>query len=66
VKCWHEKILTLVAKRVLRISRWIYEEEDKLKSTGEASLHYVIIDMSGKQSITNMCLKLIIIDKLKF
>ncbi|XP_059446133.1 sulfate transporter 3.1-like [Corylus avellana] len=34
-----------------RVSRWIYEEEDKLKSTGEASLHYVIIDMSAVGSI---------------
>ncbi|GKV42371.1 hypothetical protein SLEP1_g49782 [Rubroshorea leprosula] len=30
-----------------RISRWIYEEEDRLKSSGEASLHYVILDMSA-------------------
>lgn len=34
-----------------RISRWIYEEEDKLKSAGEASLQYVIIDMSAVGSI---------------
>ncbi|GLT99580.1 hypothetical protein SLE2022_170110 [Rubroshorea leprosula] len=30
-----------------RISRWIYEEEDRLKYSGEASLHYVILDMSA-------------------
>ncbi|GLT78586.1 hypothetical protein SLA2020_501160 [Shorea laevis] len=34
-----------------RISRWIYEEEDRLKSSGEASLHYVILDMSAIGSI---------------
>ncbi|MBA0731348.1 hypothetical protein Golax_025716 [Gossypium laxum] len=34
-----------------RISRWIYEEEDRLKSAGEASLHYVIIDLSAVGSI---------------
>ncbi|XWS08928.1 hypothetical protein CRYUN_Cryun40dG0042400 [Craigia yunnanensis] len=31
-----------------RISRWIFEEEDRLKSAGETSLHYVIVDLSGK------------------
>ncbi|EEF45243.1 sulfate transporter, putative [Ricinus communis] len=34
-----------------RISRWIYEEEDRLKSTGGSSLHYVILDMSAIGSI---------------
>ncbi|GMN46761.1 hypothetical protein TIFTF001_015941 [Ficus carica] len=34
-----------------RISRWIYEEEDKLKSAGETSLHYVILDLSSVGSI---------------
>lgn len=34
-----------------RISRWIYEEEDRLKSEGEASLHYVILDLSAVASI---------------
>lgn len=34
-----------------RISRWIYEEEDRLKSAGETSLHYVILDMSAVSSI---------------
>lgn len=32
-----------------RISRWIDEEEDRLKeSMGESSLQYIIIDMTGK------------------
>ncbi|KAJ6430097.1 hypothetical protein OIU84_021494 [Salix udensis] len=30
-----------------RISRWIYEEEEKLKSTGGSSLQYVILDLSA-------------------
>ncbi|XP_031251876.1 sulfate transporter 3.1-like [Pistacia vera] len=34
-----------------RISRWIYEEEDRVKVSGETSLHYVIIDMSNVGSI---------------
>ncbi|MBA0664612.1 hypothetical protein Goklo_004580 [Gossypium klotzschianum] len=34
-----------------RISRWIYEEEDRLKSAGEASLHHVILDLSAVGSI---------------
>ncbi|KAF8388100.1 hypothetical protein HHK36_026766 [Tetracentron sinense] len=34
-----------------RISRWITEEEDKLKFAGETSLHYVILDMSAVGSI---------------
>ncbi|KAJ4826494.1 Sulfate transporter 3.1 [Turnera subulata] len=34
-----------------RISRWIYEEEDKIKSTGGTSLQYVILDMSAIGSI---------------
>jgi hypothetical protein len=31
-----------------RIARWIDEEEDRIKSSGENSLQYVILDMSGK------------------
>ncbi|KAE8694818.1 Sulfate transporter 3.1 [Hibiscus syriacus] len=34
-----------------RISRWIYEEEGRLKSAGESSLHYVILDLSAVGSI---------------
>ncbi|OVA15536.1 STAS domain [Macleaya cordata] len=34
-----------------RISRWMDEEEDKLKSSGEATLQYVILDMSAVGSI---------------
>ncbi|XP_021905006.1 sulfate transporter 3.1-like [Carica papaya] len=34
-----------------RISRWIYEEEDSLKLSGESSLHYIIVDMSAIGSI---------------
>ncbi|KAK8612938.1 hypothetical protein V6N13_104263 [Hibiscus sabdariffa] len=34
-----------------RISRWIYEEEDRLKSAGETSLHCVILDLSAVGSI---------------
>ncbi|XP_021898061.1 sulfate transporter 3.1-like [Carica papaya] len=30
-----------------RIGRWIDEEEDKLKSSGETSLQYIILDMSA-------------------
>jgi len=30
-----------------RISRWIDEEEDRLKSSGESSLQYVILDMGA-------------------
>lgn len=32
----------------LRISRWVNEEEDRLKSAGEDSLQYVILALSGK------------------
>ncbi|CAN6439666.1 unnamed protein product [Victoria cruziana] len=31
-----------------RILRWIDEEEDRLKASGEDNLHYVILDMTGK------------------
>lgn len=31
-----------------RISRWIDEEEDRLKSSGETSLQYVVLDMGGE------------------
>ncbi|XP_072980589.1 sulfate transporter 3.1-like [Typha angustifolia] len=34
-----------------RISRWIDEEEEKLKSKGETSLQYVILDMGAVGSI---------------
>ncbi|KAK4441645.1 Sulfate transporter 3.1 [Sesamum alatum] len=34
-----------------RISRWIDDEEDKLKSSGETSLQYVILDMSAVGNI---------------
>ncbi|XP_068650201.1 sulfate transporter 3.1-like [Aristolochia californica] len=34
-----------------RISRWIVEEEDRLKVSGETSLQYVILDMSAVASI---------------
>lgn len=34
-----------------RIVRWVDEEEERLKSSGENSLHYVILDMRGKLSI---------------
>lgn len=32
----------------LRISRWIDEEEDKLKDSAMSDLQYVILDMSGE------------------
>ncbi|GMY27337.1 sulfate transporter 3.1-like isoform X1 [Fagus crenata] len=34
-----------------RIQRWIYEEEDKLKSSGQTSLQYIILDLSAVGSI---------------
>ncbi|KAI3980921.1 hypothetical protein MKX01_025486 [Papaver californicum] len=34
-----------------RIARWINEEEDKLKSSGETTLQYVILDMGAVGSI---------------
>ncbi|KAL0458181.1 UNVERIFIED_CONTAM: Sulfate transporter 3.1 [Sesamum latifolium] len=34
-----------------RISRWIDDEEDKLKASGETSLQYVILDMSAVGNI---------------
>ncbi|XP_003632327.1 sulfate transporter 3.1 [Vitis vinifera] len=34
-----------------RISRWIDEEEDKLKAAGESSLQYVILDMGAVGNI---------------
>ncbi|KAE8704041.1 Sulfate transporter 3.1 [Hibiscus syriacus] len=34
-----------------RITRWIDEEEDKLKSTGKTSLQYVILDMTAVGNI---------------
>ncbi|KAF2284263.1 hypothetical protein P3X46_027625 [Hevea brasiliensis] len=58
-----------------RISRWINEEEDRLKSTGGPTLQYVILDMSAigsidtsgismleevKKNIDRKCLKLVL------
>jgi hypothetical protein len=37
-----------------RISRWIDEEEDRIKSTEETSLKYIIMDMSGEYYFKNM------------
>nr|KYP31654.1 Sulfate transporter 3.1 [Cajanus cajan] len=34
-----------------RITRWIDEEEDRIKATGETSLQYVIMDMSAVGNI---------------
>ncbi|KAM3754994.1 hypothetical protein ACB098_02G005200 [Castanea mollissima] len=34
-----------------RIQRWIYEEEEKLKSSGRTSLQYIILDLSTVGSI---------------
>ncbi|KAK7355839.1 hypothetical protein VNO80_15101 [Phaseolus coccineus] len=34
-----------------RITRWIDEEENRIKATGETSLQYVIMDMSGVGNI---------------
>lgn len=34
-----------------RLSRWIDDEEDKLKSSGESSLQYIILDMSAVGNI---------------
>ncbi|KAJ8899359.1 hypothetical protein K2173_018333 [Erythroxylum novogranatense] len=34
-----------------RISRWIEEEEDRIRSSGECSLHYVILDMGAVGNI---------------
>ncbi|KAK4587412.1 hypothetical protein RGQ29_024213 [Quercus rubra] len=34
-----------------RIQRWIYEEEEKLKSSGQTSLQYIILDLSAVGSI---------------
>ncbi|KAG7970495.1 hypothetical protein I3843_07G086900 [Carya illinoinensis] len=34
-----------------RIARWINEEEDRIKSSGETSLQYVILDMSAVGNI---------------
>jgi len=31
-----------------RITRWIDEEENRIKATAETSLQYVIMDMSGE------------------
>lgn len=34
-----------------RISRWIYEEEDRVKAAGENSLQYIVLDLSAVGSI---------------
>lgn len=34
-----------------RISRWIYEEEDRVKASGENSLQYIVLDLSAVGSI---------------
>ncbi|KAI4342719.1 hypothetical protein MLD38_027309 [Melastoma candidum] len=34
-----------------RISRWIHQEEDRIKATGESSLQYVVLDLSAVGSI---------------
>lgn len=33
---------------VYRITRWIDDEEDRIKSSGETTLQYVILDMTGE------------------
>lgn len=33
---------------LVRIIRWIDDEEDRLKANGETSLHYIILDMRGQ------------------
>ncbi|KAK9146606.1 hypothetical protein Sjap_006509 [Stephania japonica] len=42
-----------------RISRWIDEEEERIKSSGEASLQYVILDLSAVSSIDTSGISLI-------
>ncbi|KAL0548220.1 hypothetical protein IC582_012668 [Cucumis melo] len=34
-----------------RLSRWITDEEERIKTSGETSLQYIILDMSGVSSI---------------
>ncbi|XP_030543417.1 sulfate transporter 3.1-like [Rhodamnia argentea] len=34
-----------------RLSRWIYEEEDRVKASGENSLQYIVLDLSAVGSI---------------
>lgn len=46
--CTKRLFLLTIVLSFSRISRWINDEEDKLKSSGETSLQYVILDMSGK------------------
>ena len=65
---WPINILLLL---FCRIARWIDEEEERIKSTGETSLQYVILNMSGKYSITNnsqiktyICIHFVNIDML--
>jgi len=33
---------------ILRITRWIDEEEDRIKASDQTSLQYVIMNMTGK------------------
>lgn len=40
---------------IYRLSRWIDEEEDKIKDKGEDTLQYVILDMGGKLINCNYC-----------
>ncbi|XWS53938.1 hypothetical protein CRYUN_Cryun10bG0043700 [Craigia yunnanensis] len=42
-----------------RISRWIYEEEDRLKSARETSLHYVVLDLSAVGSIDTSAISML-------
>lgn len=37
---------------LVRIIRWIDDEEDRLKANEETSLHYVILDMRGQPGYT--------------
>lgn len=32
----------------LRLTRWMTDEEERIKSSGETSLQYIILDFSGK------------------
>lgn len=41
--------------RSYRILRWIDEEEDRLKASGEDNLQYVILDMGGEYESEAIC-----------
>jgi hypothetical protein len=43
-----EADVTLVIYIVLRISRWIDDEEDRIKAAGEERLQCVVLDMGGE------------------